>query len=533
MEMDLNSRSAKWKREEEKRKQLAKRRIQAEQVKRKAAEKAQKELEDIQAQKRIQRLEEEALLDEQILEERRLTGGIKYLKQLKPVPTVYDGDKITLPVSALEELNPQHAFELGVFTFELSFQSKFVQTKVYKSHCGVLEFTAEENTVGLPPKVARSLFQEEFIDTIQVKFVRLEKGKFASLQPKGQGFGKREIDFKQILERSLSQVHTTLTVGDILFLRHGRETFEVQVTELKPENAVNILNTDLEVHLLPCEEIMQEKELQCQIEEAKQIALQAEQKAKELQTQQNAQKEEWKQKKINQLQPEPSLEQVKEQVKIQLRLPEGQYGVRRFALDSSLSLVFDFVEALTGDKDAKQLYQFVATFPRRLFDSSHANKTLKDLGLNGRQESLFVEKLATTTINTTITTTNTTARTTVDSHPDLSSPPASPTVVLSFESTSTSPSLTLSLEWLQAKEKLEKMLDDSLNAVHVTPIHAVEPAMPIIKGTNDAETKWQVQLQELQAMGFTNTPLNIEILERYQGRMLRVVNYLSELTSAE
>ncbi|RLN02991.1 hypothetical protein BBJ28_00023717, partial [Nothophytophthora sp. Chile5] len=53
------------------------------------------------------------------LEEQRITGGIKILQQLRPVPTSGDGDKTTLPVSALEELNPQNALELGVFTFEL------------------------------------------------------------------------------------------------------------------------------------------------------------------------------------------------------------------------------------------------------------------------------------------------------------------------------------------------------------------------------------------------------------------------------
>lgn len=32
-------------------------------------------------------------------------------------------------------------------------------------------------------------------------------------------------------------------------------------------------------------------------------------------------------------------------------------------------------------------------------------------------------------------------------------------------------------------------------------------------------------------MGFVNQGLNIELLDRYQGRLLRVVNYLSELSS--
>ena len=54
------------------------------------------------------------------------------------------GDKITLPVSALEELNPQNALELGVFTFELS-----TRDGLYKTHASVLEFVAEEGTIGM------------------------------------------------------------------------------------------------------------------------------------------------------------------------------------------------------------------------------------------------------------------------------------------------------------------------------------------------------------------------------------------------
>ncbi|RLN05765.1 hypothetical protein BBJ28_00020030 [Nothophytophthora sp. Chile5] len=56
--------------------------------------------------------------------------------------------------------------------------------------------------------------------------------------------------------------------------------------------------------------------------------------------------------------------------------------------------------------------------------------------------------------------------------------------------------------------------------------------MPVAQSA-DQETKWQAQLSELEAMGFMNRSLNIEVLERYQGRLLRVVNFLSELGAAD
>ncbi|KAJ0388658.1 hypothetical protein P43SY_010960 [Pythium insidiosum] len=63
-----------------------------------------------------------------------------------------------------------------------------------------------------------------------------------------------------------------------------------------------------------------------------------------------------------------------------------------------------------------------------------------------------------------------------------------------------------------------------------TPIHALEPVMPVAHDAQ-GDSKWQAQLKELEAMGFTNRELNVEVLERYQGRLLRVVNYLSEMAA--
>lgn len=387
--MDLNSRSAKWKKDEQKRRDQAKRKLQTEQLKRAAAERARQELERIQTQKRQERLAEEARLEELALEEQRITGGIKYLQRLRAVPTVNDGDKITLPVSALEELNPQNAHELGVFTFELSYEDS-ASGNTRKTHAGVLEFVAEEGTVGLPPKVAASLLRSvdgssraPLPESVQVKYIRLEKGKFASLQPRGVGFGEREIDFKQILERSL-KAHTTLTVGDVLFVRHGKETFEVVVAELQPESAVNILNTDLEVALLASEAIRNAKEVERKREEA--IAVAAARAIEE-----SNERERWKAEKVASLVGEPPAEE-RSQVKIALRLPGGAQGTRRFLHESTLGHIFDFVEALTGE--SARHFQFAATFPRRIFGVDSREKTLQELGLNGRQEALFVEKVS-------------------------------------------------------------------------------------------------------------------------------------------
>lgn len=501
MDMDLNTRSAKWKREQDKLKERARRQQQTEALKRAAAEKARLEMEAAQAEKRLERLREQERLEQAALEEQRLTGGIKYLQLLAPVPIASDGDKISLPVAALEELNPQNAFDLGVFTFELSTTDTNGHV-VRTTHAGVLEFVADSGTVGLPPKVVASLFTDGVIARqIQVKYVRLEKGRFANLQPKGEGFGDRQIDFKLILERSL-KAHTTLTVGDTLFVRHGRQTFEVAVVELQPERAVNILNTDLEVSLLPSEAITQAKEHEQRLAEA------AERVQREADEQQKR-AEEFKQQKLVALEPEPPMEE-RMQAKIVLRLPDGSQATRRVAHTSSLRLVFDFVEASVGDEASR--FHLIATYPRRVFGTDAMDKSLKELGLNGRQESLFVERIAAA---------------------EATSPPESTTVgESSQDEPMTSPPMALPSTWEDAKHVLEQSLDEVLHTTNATPIHALEPMMPVAEAS-DQFIKWRAQLEELATMGFTNRELNVQILERYQGRLLRVVNYLSELASHE
>lgn len=500
MELDLNSRNAKWSREQNKRREQAKRKIETERRKRAAAAKAREELEALQAQKRVERIEELARQEEQALEEQRLTGGIKYLQQLRPVPTTGDGDKITLPVSALEELNPQNALELGVFTFELFFEEKTSdgEKQQMQTHAGVLEFVAEEGTVGLPPKVAASLFRQaqQIPDSIRVRFVRLEKGKFASLQPRGNGFGDRQIDFKYMLERSL-KTHTTLTVGDVLFVRHGRQTFEVLVAELKPEAAVNILNTDLEVAIMPSEAVVQAKEAEKRLEEAAARAVALAQEKEKLKASKMAEK-------MAELSPEPSSAE-RSQVKIVLRMPDGEQATRQFLHSAPLRSIFDFVEALTGE-DGDQ-FQLAATYPRRLFGVDSADKSLKGLGLSGRQEALFVEKVG------------------LDVPMEVEATPDETNAnLISVDQ----PRTQLTAAWEEARQHLEEALDKAMHSTTVPAVHAIEPSMPIAQ-SSDLETKWHAQLSELEEMGFTNRSLNIEVLERYQGRLLRVVNFLSEM----
>ncbi|RHY41528.1 hypothetical protein DYB38_011731 [Aphanomyces astaci] len=413
MDFDLGSRGKKLQKEQAARREAARLKMEREKALVEKTNQLRVEME-VEAQRRRDELAQQAAAVEQ-----RITGGIVYKKSLRAVPIANDGDKVTLPVSALEELNPQNALDLGVFTFELVAGG-------HTTHASVLEFVADEHTIGIPPKVARSLhLMDEAVD-IAVRFVRLEKGRAVKLQPRGDGFGDRQIDIKHLLERTLHvrTTHTTLTEGDILLVRHGKVTFEVAVKEIVPEPQQS------------------------------------------LQRQADA---------LARLPTEPPLDDDTGVIKLMVRTPDGSQHARRFAASDSVATLYDFVTSITGLAS----FLMATNYPRRVIPLS--TLPLQDAGFRGRQEAVFVE------------------------------PCKAPTAVPD-----------------QAVNDVDMKVDDAAWALFtpdVMPVHALEPVLP----TQVDGNKWGAQLHELESMGFVDRDLNVQILEKYQGRLLRVVNYLSEL----
>ncbi|ETV84014.1 hypothetical protein, variant 2 [Aphanomyces astaci] len=370
MDFDLGSRGKKLQKEQAARREAARLKMEREKALVEKTNQLRVEME-VEAQRRRDELAQQAAADEERrVEEQRITGGIVYKKSLRAVPIANDGDKVTLPVSALEELNPQNALDLGVFTFELVAGG-------HTTHASVLEFVADEHTIGIPPKVARSLhLMDEAVD-IAVRFVRLEKGRAVKLQPRGDGFGDRQIDIKHLLERTL-HTHTTLTEGDILLVRHGKVTFEVAVKEIVPEPQVTILNVDLEVDLLPSEAI--DRQITAKQVAAQQLvaAEQAQQRLHEQSLQRQADA-------LARLPPEPPLDDDAGVIKLMVRTPDGSQHARRFAASDSVATLYDFVTSITGLAS----FLMATNYPRRVIPLS--TLPLQDAGFRGRQEAVFVE----------------------------------------------------------------------------------------------------------------------------------------------
>ncbi|KAF0686615.1 Aste57867_21587 [Aphanomyces stellatus] len=477
MDFDLGSRGKKLQKEQEARREAARRKMEREKAMQEQAIQLRLEMEAESQRRKEEQLQQAQAEEERRLEEQRVTGGIEYKKTLRAEPIANDGDKVTLPVSALEELNPQNALDLGVFTFELTVGDR-------KTHASVLEFVADEGKIGIPPKIARSLCLADGVVDVSVRFVRLEKGRQVKLQPCGDGFGDRQVDFKHILERTLHS-HTTLTEGDILLVRHGKLTFEVQVKEIAPEPQVTILNVDLEVDLLPSEAV--ERKLAADAAAA--------QKERDAQARVARLEQETTQRKVEaaaRLPPEPL---ATDGIKLMVRTPEGTQQARRFHTTDLVSNLYDFITSLTGYTPGS--FRATMNYPRRVIENSVL--PLRDAGFAGKQEALFVER--------------------VDAAVDADD-------VDMQDGVESDDGETLAAPWREALAAWEAKQDEALFTPDVVPVHALEPVLPT---ADDGRDKWAAQLTELEHMGFFNRELNVQILEKYQGRLLRVVNYLSEL----
>eukprot|EP00953_Heterococcus_sp_UTEX-ZZ885_P005887 3644-Heterococcus_DN1.PRE.2 len=124
VDFDLGSRGTKLKAEQERRLRDARKKLEQERRAKAAADAHAAEVQAQLKQKRLEQLrkeEEERRLAQEL---QRRTAGISYSETLQAVPSKGDGDKITLPTSALQALTSQDATGLGPMLFELSIPAK-------------------------------------------------------------------------------------------------------------------------------------------------------------------------------------------------------------------------------------------------------------------------------------------------------------------------------------------------------------------------------------------------------------------------
>lgn len=157
------------------------------------------------------------------------------------------GDKIILPSSALTRL----AYLQVVYP--MMFRLFNPSRPGHKTHCGVMEFSAEEGVAYLPYWMMQNLLIESG-SMIVVENVKIPKGTYVKFQP-------HTIKFTQlhnpriVLERALRNF-SCLTKGDTIVIQHGDQNFYLDVIELKSASnptadAVCIIEADVNVDFDP------------------------------------------------------------------------------------------------------------------------------------------------------------------------------------------------------------------------------------------------------------------------------------------
>ncbi|XP_076954660.1 uncharacterized protein LOC143629212 [Bidens hawaiensis] len=151
------------------------------------------------------------------------------------------GNKIIMPASALNELA----------TLSISFPMLFrIENTAlgHHSHCGVVEFTADEGFVLLPTWMMNNMHLHEG-ELVNIKNTSLPKAEYIKLQPHATKFTALS-DHKSLLEKAFRDF-VCLTTGDTIVVNHGDEKYLIDIVETKPSGAVLLFETDCEVDFAP------------------------------------------------------------------------------------------------------------------------------------------------------------------------------------------------------------------------------------------------------------------------------------------
>ena len=154
-------------------------------------------------------------------------------------PTNY----IILPSSALKKLSNMKNFENSINP--VLFRILNINLGIF-THCGVLDFTAEEGKCYLPENMFERLrlFEGE---NINLRATKLNPGSFIKLQPHKMEFINNP-NHKSILESNLKN-YFCLTKGDTIDIKFGKKIFKVDVIECKPNKAIRILDCNPDIDL--------------------------------------------------------------------------------------------------------------------------------------------------------------------------------------------------------------------------------------------------------------------------------------------
>lgn len=491
MDLDLDRASQRRKREEEAKRRAARQKLD-EKRKNEAAAVALEEKYKAEAAAAADRAVAEAVArDAERAAAEARTGGIDFRADLRPMPIVRLDDKLHLPPSALQAFEQQGALASGPLVFEV--RGAGLETATL---AGVAEFIADEGTVGVPPKVAHALARQGWTGgPVAVEYVRLPVVPKAecTLQPLGDGFHVLsdivKVDAQALLQRSLRS-YTALAVDDVISVRHQGRTVRIRVTAMKPKSRVCVAETDVSVDLGPAENVAREQQ-RTERRAARAAAAEARWVAR-----------------LAACPPEvPG-------TKITLR---GHPGLQRsFSTDAAWAVVLEWARAATRQEGAV----LVQSWPgfRKVLGDDESAASIAALGL-GPSEALHVEAAAAAAPAEEVS---------EDEAPFAGAPLPEGEGADSWREAAEAALVRLDAADAAEGAETAEVLTEAKSEERIRVLHAlIAFGMPAAEAGKFAH-RWGSQLTELEAMGFDVTPRAAELCEKYQGRLVRVVNALSE-----
>jgi ubiquitin fusion degradation protein 1 len=151
------------------------------------------------------------------------------------------GGKIIMPPSALDALTRQHIEYPMLFKLTNKHHNR-------STHCGVLEFVANEGHIYIPFWMMCNLQVEEG-GLIEVRYTKLPVATFARFQPLSTEF--LELSNPKAVLENILRSFACLTLGDELAIKHLNKVYGLRVLETKPAEAVTIIECDMSVDFAP------------------------------------------------------------------------------------------------------------------------------------------------------------------------------------------------------------------------------------------------------------------------------------------
>ena len=184
-----------------------------------------------------------------LLENRQVDVSNLFIEVYRAYPSSIFGredidlsNNIILPPDALKKLSKMPNF--GDSTIPILFRILNIDLNI-STHCGVVEFTAEEGTCYIPSNMFDRLCLKEG-QYVNIRSMTLIPGSFIKLKPHKTEFFNNK-DLKTILEYNLRN-YFCVTEGDTISIKIRKKIYKIDVIHCKPNKSIRTLYCNIMVH---------------------------------------------------------------------------------------------------------------------------------------------------------------------------------------------------------------------------------------------------------------------------------------------